>query len=43
MDDVWRTDRHRKRLPREKDISGCAISGFVNEDGARVDVGGAEE
>ena len=38
-DDQWRTDRHHKCLPREKDSSGCAIVGLINEDGALVDGG----
>ena len=37
MNESWRQDRHRKWIRDEKDISGCAISGFVNEDGRRVD------
>jgi glutamate synthase domain-containing protein 1 len=37
MNDVWRTDRHRKWIRNEKDQSGCAISGFLNEDGSLVD------
>lgn len=39
MNDQWRPDRHRTWIRDEKDISGCAISGFLNEDGARVDGG----
>ncbi|MBN2582275.1 MAG: glutamine amidotransferase family protein [Planctomycetes bacterium] len=35
MHDVWRDDRHRKWIRDEKDSSGCAISGFINEDGRR--------
>ena len=36
MNDVWRPDRHRKWIRNEKDSSGCAISGLLNEDGSRV-------
>ncbi|NIA21761.1 MAG: hypothetical protein GWP05_07325 [Anaerolineaceae bacterium] len=39
MNDLWRTDGHRKWIRDEKDSSGCAISGFINEDGRRVDGG----
>jgi len=35
MQDVWREDRHRKWIRDEKDSSGCAISGFIHEDGRR--------
>lgn len=37
MNDIWRPDRHRKWIRDEKDISGCAISGILNEDGSRID------
>lgn len=37
MNDLWRSDRHRKWIRDEKDQSGCAISGFLNEDGRLVD------
>ena len=36
MNDIWRPDRHRKWIRDEKDISGCAISGILNEDGSRI-------
>ena len=39
MNDVWRPDRHRKWIRDEKDQSGCAISGILNEDGSLVDGG----
>ena len=37
MNDAWRSDRHQKWIRDEKDQSGCAISGFINEDGRLVD------
>ena len=36
MNDAWRPDRHRKWIRNEKDASGCAISGLLNEDGSRT-------
>ncbi len=34
--DIWRRDAHRKWIRPEKDQSGCAISGIMNEDGSRI-------